>query len=105
MHKRAESSCNNADMASASWDDLRFVLTLARADSLSQAARELGVDQSTVGRRVTAFERASGSRIFSRTGRTWALTAAGEAVQAHLEEIERRSLAVGRQLEGRDARV
>lgn len=92
-------------MASASWDDLRFVLTLARAHSLSQAARELGVDQSTVGRRVTAFERASGSRIFSRTGRTWALTAAGEAVQAHLEEIERRSLAVGRQLEGRDARV
>jgi DNA-binding transcriptional LysR family regulator len=92
-------------MSPASWDDLRFVLALARAHSLSQAARDLGVDQSTVGRRVTAFERASGSRLFSRTGGSWALTPAGEAVQAHLEEIERRSLAVGRQLEGRDARV
>ncbi|HEX2660426.1 MAG TPA: LysR family transcriptional regulator [Polyangia bacterium] len=88
-----------------SWDDLRFVLALARAHSLSQAARALGVDQSTVGRRVAAFERAAGSRLFSRAGGSWALTAAGEAVQAHLEEIERRSLAVGRQLEGRDARL
>jgi DNA-binding transcriptional LysR family regulator len=106
MHNFAQLTCKNADMPSlASWDDLRFVLALARTHSLSRAARDLGVDQSTVGRRVTAFERASGSRLFSRAAGSWALTAAGEAVQAHLEEIERRSLAVGRQLEGRDARV
>ena len=39
-----------------SWDDTRIFLALTRAPSLRAAARSLGVDQATVGRRLNALE-------------------------------------------------
>ena len=38
------------------WDDLRYVLALARAGSLARAAKTLRVDHTTVGRRVEAID-------------------------------------------------
>jgi DNA-binding transcriptional LysR family regulator len=46
------------------WDDLRYFLAVARAGSLSAAARALGVAQPTMGRRIGAFERRVGARLF-----------------------------------------
>ena len=43
------------------WDQLRFVLALARA-----AAETLEVIHSTVSRRITAFETQLGVRLFER---------------------------------------
>ena len=37
------------------WDDARFLLAVHRHASLSAAARQLGVNQSTVGRRLRAY--------------------------------------------------
>jgi hypothetical protein len=44
------------------WDDVRFFLAVARAGSLSGAARALGVGHVTVGRRITLLERQLGLR-------------------------------------------
>jgi DNA-binding transcriptional LysR family regulator len=41
------------------WDDLRFFLAIARQGSLTAAAKELRVAQSTVGRRLASLERTS----------------------------------------------
>jgi DNA-binding transcriptional LysR family regulator len=41
------------------WDDVRFFLAVARAGSLSGAARALGVGHVTVGRRITLLDRPS----------------------------------------------
>ena len=41
------------------WDDVRFFLAVARAGSLSGAARALGVGHVTVGRRITLLEKAA----------------------------------------------
>lgn len=49
------------------WDDLRIFLAVARADSLSGAGRRLGVDASTVGRRIARLERATGVALFHKT--------------------------------------
>jgi DNA-binding transcriptional LysR family regulator len=87
------------------WSDYRHFLAVARAGSLSRAARQLGVDQSTVGRRLAALETAVGARLFDRTPDGYALTAAGESVQAELEQIEAGLLAVERRLSGGDGRI
>src|SRR5262245_12567012 len=38
------------------WNDVRFFLAVARGRSMARAARLLGVDQTTVGRRISALE-------------------------------------------------
>lgn len=85
------------------WDDLRVVLAVARGGTLSAAARALAVTQPTVGRRIDAFERAVGARLFQRRPSGYALTAAGRAVAGHAERIEREALAAERSIAGRDA--
>lgn len=50
------------------WSDLRTILAIARAGTLSGAARALGLNQSTVSRRLQAIERDAGERIFVRGG-------------------------------------
>src|SRR5262245_3566302 len=87
------------------WDDLRFVLAVARGGTLSAAARALAVAQPTVGRRLAAFERAVGARLFERGVAGLGLTAAGHAVIAHLERMEQEALGVERLVRGRDAGV
>ena len=42
------------------WDEVRFFLELARTGTLAAAARKLRVDYTTVGRRISAFERELG---------------------------------------------
>ncbi|MFQ5546527.1 MAG: LysR family transcriptional regulator, partial [Acidiferrobacterales bacterium] len=38
------------------WDDIRFLLAIQRGRTLSAAARQLGVNQTTVARRLAALE-------------------------------------------------
>ena len=47
------------------WDDLRVFLAVARDDGLSRAGRRLGMDPSTVGRRVARLEQALGRALFA----------------------------------------
>lgn len=62
------------------WDDLRFFLELARAGRLTIAARRLGVEHTTVARRIQALERETGTVLFTRTPNGYELSAAGEKV-------------------------
>ena len=78
------------------WDDLRVFAALARAGSLSAAARALGVDHATVGRRIAALERALGLRLVDRLPRRTPLTPLGLAVAAALAPMEGAAVAVER---------
>lgn len=62
------------------WQDLYVFTVLARTQSLSAAARELGVEHATVGRRVDALEKALGLRLVDRLPRSRPLTEAGHAL-------------------------
>ncbi|OYX12163.1 MAG: hypothetical protein B7Z15_10410, partial [Rhizobiales bacterium 32-66-8] len=46
------------------WSDLRFFLAVARAGKLTLAARHLGVEHSTVSRRLAALETTLGAKLF-----------------------------------------
>jgi DNA-binding transcriptional LysR family regulator len=70
------------------WSDLKIILALSRAGSVAGAARALGVDQSTVSRRLTALEESVGARLIVRGGREFALTAEGRAMCGAAEAVE-----------------
>ena len=86
------------------WDDLRFVLSLGRARTLARAALDLGVNPTTVGRRLASIEEALGTRLFDRTSDGFAPTEPGQVVLKRATEMELQSLAVEREVKGLDAR-
>lgn len=87
------------------WDDVRVFLAIARAGTLSAAARVLGQSQPTMGRRLNALERSLGQVLFQRTADGFLLTDEGAAVLAHAERMEADALSFSRQLEGADAQL
>ncbi|MCO6763646.1 LysR family transcriptional regulator, partial [Streptomyces sp. EL5] len=48
------------------WDDLRVFLCAARAGNLSQTAKRLRLDHSTVSRRIAQMEASLGIAVFER---------------------------------------
>ncbi|MGE0828179.1 MAG: LysR family transcriptional regulator [Hyphomonadaceae bacterium] len=60
------------------WDDLRLFLAAARAGSLNGAAKRVGVDAATMGRRLARLETALKATLFTRSSAGLQLTAAGQ---------------------------
>lgn len=60
------------------WNDLRVFVVAAREGSLARAARRLGVDPATAGRRVARLEAALRSTLLVRSRTGLQLTAAGQ---------------------------
>ncbi|MEX6501607.1 LysR family transcriptional regulator [Pseudomonas zhanjiangensis] len=87
------------------WSDLQYFLAVAQGGSISQAARALRVNHSTVLRRLQRLEQQFGVALFQRLPGGYQLTSAGEALAGQLggvgEQIER----AGRQLLGQDLQI
>jgi len=62
------------------WSDFKVLIALGDAGSVAGAARALGVDSSTVSRRLAALEEAVGATLIIRGGREFAVTADGRAM-------------------------
>jgi DNA-binding transcriptional LysR family regulator len=79
-----------AKMQTANWNDLRYLLAVSRGRTLAAAARLLGVDDTTVARRLAALQATIGAPLCQRLADgTLQLTRAGERVALHAERIER----------------
>lgn len=87
------------------WDDLKVLLALHRRGSLKRAAEELGVNISTVSRRLDALEELLGAHLFDRTPDGARPTAAAEQLVPHAESMERAALGFVRGLEGFEVEV
>ncbi|MEM6589730.1 MAG: LysR family transcriptional regulator [Pseudomonadota bacterium] len=90
---------------SLEWADMPYLLSVCEAGSLAGAARMLGVNHSTVFRRIEAVEARLGVRLFERLARGYVMTPAGERFYdraillcAGMDEIER-------ELGGQDLRL
>lgn len=94
-------------MANLDWGDLRYALAIGHGGSLAAAARRLGVNHTTVLRRLDALEQQLGARLFERLRSGYVPTEAGQLVleQARrmadqADEIERRVLGRDREQTG-----
>ncbi len=87
---------------SMSWDDLKIFLAIAREGTLAGAARALGVNHSTVFRRLNTFEDTLGVRLFDRLADGYALTLAGEEMRASAERVEQEIERLDRRIAGQD---
>jgi DNA-binding transcriptional LysR family regulator len=70
------------------WNDLRHLLAVARHGSTLAAAKVLGVNQSTVHRRLCELERRLGRRLVERHPTGYRLTAVGQELLPLAERIE-----------------
>lgn len=70
------------------WGDVRVFLAVARAGSTLQAAHGLGINQTTVSRRIQALEAALGLTLFVRRSTGYSLTSHGETLFESAERVE-----------------
>jgi DNA-binding transcriptional LysR family regulator len=76
------------------WNDLKPFLAVAREGSTIAAARALGIDQSTVQRRLCALERAIGHRLVRRLSTGYRLTDFGQRLLPEAQRVETAALAL-----------
>jgi DNA-binding transcriptional LysR family regulator len=84
------------------WDDLRYLLAFARAGSMQAAAKALGVNQSTVHRRILVLEQRAGRRLVERHLGSYRMTKLGSDLISSLDEVEAAVAAFGRRLAASD---
>ncbi|MDT3381239.1 LysR family transcriptional regulator [Labrys neptuniae] len=89
---------------SPNWDDYRYVRAVAETKSLVGAATALGVNHSTVFRRINAVEELLGARLFERGRSGYALTAAGEEMVALAGRMADDISGFERRVAGRDVK-
>jgi DNA-binding transcriptional LysR family regulator len=85
-----------------SWNDLQFVLAVARQGSFLKAARLLETNQSTVARRIQRLESALGTKIFDRHAHGMELTPAGQILFDKALAVENITREIGAGLSGLD---
>jgi DNA-binding transcriptional LysR family regulator len=81
------------------WNDLRHLIAVSRYGSTLAAARALGVNQSTVHRRVGALEKDLGLALVKRNPSGYRLTELGEALLDQVMQVEAAMEDLGRTVE------
>ena len=94
-----------ANMQQINWDNLRYVLIVANRGSIASAARELGVNRTTVLRRIESFQESLGCRIFERNPSGYVLTLEAEKIIKAAQEIEGTLFNMQRQIAGGELRL
>ena len=92
-------------MQNPDWDIFRYVIAVADSGSAVAAAERLGVNASTVLRRIAKFETENGVRLFEKRQSGYRPTTECAAVVEEARKIERNVTAIKRDLLGRDLRL
>lgn len=83
------------------WDDLRLFLALARNGRVSIAAKNIGIDPTTLIRRIKRLEESLDTSLFELTSKGYVLTDAGQHLAPFVEKAEQPLLDVNQQLTGK----
>lgn len=75
-------------MQEPEWDDVRLFLGIARTGSLIAASRTLGMDHTTLSRRLNKLEKRLGLKLFERAGRRLKINSSGLRLQKTAERME-----------------
>ncbi len=86
------------------WDDFRLVKAISETRSLAGAAEALGVNHSTIFRRLGMLESQLGARLFERARSGYVPTATGEEIVRLAERMGEDIVAMERRITGQDLR-
>ncbi len=86
------------------WDDLKLVLAIGRARSITQAAKQTGLHHSTLFRRMADIEDRVGAKLFERQQGDYQPTPSGMAAMETAEKLEAEMAVLARTLAGQDIR-
>ncbi len=92
-------------MQNLNWNDFRFLLALHRRGTLTAAAQELGVSQTTVTRRLRALEEAAGGELYEKLKGGGVFTRLGAEMIATAERLETEVLDLAARRVGGDAHI
>lgn len=84
------------------WDDLKFFLAVCRTGSVRAAANQLGVNHTTVSRRINGFEKELGQRLFERSSKGYVRTKLADDIFNEASYLEERLSSVERKVVGQD---
>ena len=84
------------------WDDFRLIKAIALARGLTGAAERLGVNHSTLFRRLGQVEEALGTKLFERHRSGYTLTTPGEEMVALAQRVDDDITAFTRKMAGRE---
>lgn len=87
------------------WDDIRVFLAVARQGGFAPAAHNLGINHTTVARRLSTLEAALRTRLVNRTPTGATLTPAGQNFLYHAERMEKEALAAEQRVYTADGSV
>lgn len=87
MAKQAPFVCRIADMETNP-DDLLVLLAVSRSAKFTTAAQSLGLNHTTVSRRIAALEKSLGGRVLARAAGGWELTDLGTRAVQVAEQVE-----------------
>jgi len=87
---------NYANTQMIDWDNVQSFLEVVRSGSVSRAADKLGVNQTTVSRRIAALEKSLATHLFERSGKQWLVTSVGEKLVKNAEVMADEANAIQR---------
>ena len=87
------------------WDDFLYFLKVAACGNMKAAAAELGVNYSSVFRRINGLEERLNVRLFERLKSGYELTKAGEDILDRVQQVEEQMNAIQRLIEGKDVHL
>lgn len=87
------------------WSDLQYILAVANNGSLAGAARALGVNHSTVQRRITSFEALQQVTVFDRKPDGYKLTIEGQQLLEAAQAVEQAVWGLERKISGKDLKL
>ncbi len=87
------------------WNHYQYFLKIAECGNLKSAARELGVNHTTVFRRINVLEDSLSVRLFERSRSGYTLTKAGEEIIESVQRAEEQMHAIQRTLMGKDIKL
>ena len=83
-------------MSNIDWNDLSYCLAVIREGSVTAAANKMGVNHTTVSRRISALEKQLQVSLFDRSTTGWLVTPVGESIIHNMEQMEDNAQAVMR---------
>ncbi len=83
-------------MRNLDWNDLRYCLAIVEAGSVTAAAKELGVNHTTVSRRISALEKQLGAPLFDRSNSGWLISPLGESILPEAAQMRESAQSISR---------